>query len=147
MTGEYVDLLKDIRWGIKRKKILTRDAFKCTVCSSKINLQVHHTYYYNQPTAPWAYPDDSLLTLCEKCHHDWHEWHELEFRDRPDKKGNSKYRKKKKYKPKKEKKPIDRYADLPRRLKKKRSPKRSIGKEGIQGAIKQELNRVLKPKK
>ena len=35
-------------------------------------MQVHHTFYYKKQIAPWLYPDDSLLTLCEKCHKDWH---------------------------------------------------------------------------
>lgn len=64
------------RWAIKRSKILKRDGYKCTVCGSDKNLQVHHTYYV-RGAEPWGYPDDSLLTLCEKCHHEYHEYHEL----------------------------------------------------------------------
>lgn len=143
---EYGDLLKDIRWLIKRKKIIERDGFKCTVCSSKKNLQVHHTYYYQQPTAPWAYPDDSLLTLCEKCHHEWHEWHELEFKDRPIKKKAAKHKNKKKVNTKSKNKHRSRYADLPQKIKRKNNLRIDIGSDGIQGAIKRELNRLGRSK-
>lgn len=34
-------------------------------------LHVHHTYYVHGD-APWEYPDESLMTLCDKCHVDIH---------------------------------------------------------------------------
>ena len=39
-------------------------------------LHVHHTYYINH-LPPWMYPDDSLLTVCKKCHEEYHRTHEL----------------------------------------------------------------------
>jgi 5-methylcytosine-specific restriction endonuclease McrA len=101
MGEDYNQLLKDPRWHAKRKRIFTRDGFKCTVCGATANLQAHHTYYYSQRTDPWDYPDESLITICEKCHHDWHEYHELEYRDRPDRKKKKVRRPKPKIKSKK----------------------------------------------
>lgn len=74
----YSEHLKDIRWRIKRKRIILRDDKKCTVCGSKNKLVVHHTFYYNDYREPWHYPDSSLLTLCEDCHNKYHREHELE---------------------------------------------------------------------
>ena len=73
----YRDILKDARWLRKRKGILRRDGYKCTVCGAKSNLVVHHTFYYKGSPPPWQYPNSSLLTLCEKCHRKYHETHEL----------------------------------------------------------------------
>jgi 5-methylcytosine-specific restriction endonuclease McrA len=78
MSSYYQNLL-DPRWIKKRKKILKRDSFKCTVCGSVNKLRVHHTYYTGQNTPPWAYPNNSLLTLCNDCHEKYHKEHELTF--------------------------------------------------------------------
>jgi 5-methylcytosine-specific restriction endonuclease McrA len=79
----YIELLNDPHWLNKRNNILARDKNQCTVCHSKRRLQVHHTYYYKKQVPPWGYPDESLLTLCKKCHQDWHEHSELEYRENP----------------------------------------------------------------
>jgi hypothetical protein len=68
--------LDNPNWAKKRAKILKRDEYKCTACGSDKDLQVHHTYYV-KGAEPWWYPDESLLTLCGKCHHEYHEYHEL----------------------------------------------------------------------
>lgn len=88
---DYASLLADKRWIKKRNIIFKRDDFKCTVCGSNKDLQVHHTYYYKKMMAPWVYPLDSLLTLCGTCHKNWHEYHEIEYRKNP----KSKHRKNK----------------------------------------------------
>ena len=90
----YDNLLKHPKWIRKRNKILKRDNYSCTVCGIKNNLQVHHTYYYKKNVAPWSYPDDSLLTLCDKCHHDYHYTHELTIVKNPSKKHFRKHKKK-----------------------------------------------------
>jgi hypothetical protein len=77
LMRKYNTLLYDVRWLKKRKKILKRDEYKCTVCESKSNLRVHHTYYTGQNTPPWAYPNNSLLTLCNGCHEKYHREHEI----------------------------------------------------------------------
>ena len=99
----YLDKLQDKRWIKKRKRILKRDEYKCTVCGSKKNLQVHHTFYYSDSPDPWDYPDESLLTACRDCHLDFHLHNETEIRDRKKKKAKvlSKPKKPKKKKSKK----------------------------------------------
>lgn len=76
-------LYKHPKWFAKRNKILDRDGRKCTVCGSKKNLCVHHTYYYTEDTPPWGYPDDCYLTLCKEHHEEWHIWHELVYIPKP----------------------------------------------------------------
>ena len=69
----YKDQLKDKRWRELRKAILLRDGYRCTVCGDTQNLQVHHTYYYdNKFMPPWNYPKESLITVCDKCHKEFH---------------------------------------------------------------------------
>jgi hypothetical protein len=76
----YKKQLEDEKWQIKRRKILQRDNFKCTICGYEDNLHVHHLYYVYFKKA-WQYPNDALITLCGRCHKKWHEEHDLEFRD------------------------------------------------------------------
>lgn len=72
----YEDLLKCEEWKEKRDKILKRDRYRCRWCRSKKSLQVHHKYYSRYPNGqkvePWNYPDDALITLCDKCHEKAH---------------------------------------------------------------------------
>lgn len=64
----YGDLLRDPRWQRKRLEVMARDEFACRWCKSEDKtLNVHHTYYL-RGAAPWEYPNESLLTLCEDCH-------------------------------------------------------------------------------
>ena len=66
--GTYSDKLKDPRWQKKRLKILERDDFKCISCGDdKSTLHVHHRIYISN-NDPWDYEDETLVTLCEKCH-------------------------------------------------------------------------------
>lgn len=60
-----------IEWLIRRAEILVRDNFKCTKCSSDKFLHVHHIKYDNN-LEPWEYPDEYLITLCNKCHEEFH---------------------------------------------------------------------------
>ena len=89
----YDFLLRDKRWIKKRKFILKRDKYQCTVCGNKNNLCVHHTFYYKPEVAPWCYPNDSLLTLCKPCHYNHHIHSEIEIKKLPKK--HKKKRKKK----------------------------------------------------
>jgi hypothetical protein len=64
----YWEKLCDPRWQKKRLEIMERDGFECTDCGGKTKtLNVHHKYY-QKGLSPWEYPDESLTTLCEKCH-------------------------------------------------------------------------------
>ena len=98
----YLDKLKDKRWIKKRKRIIKRDGYKCTVCGSKKNLEVHHSFYYGDFRNPWEYPDESLLTACSKCHLNFHLHSETEIRE-VKKKGKKKSKAKTK-RPKKKRK-------------------------------------------
>jgi hypothetical protein len=94
--SNYKEQLLTKDWKYKRFKILKRDSFKCTVCGSKKELRVHHTYYYKNFVSPWLYPDSCLLTVCEKCHLEFHMNCEVEVRDNPVKKKIIKVRRKNK---------------------------------------------------
>lgn len=68
MSMTYSEKLKDPRWQKKRLEILSRDQFRCQLCfENEAPLHVHHKNY--QPrAAPWDYPGENLITLCEGCH-------------------------------------------------------------------------------
>jgi len=80
MSDWYNERLNNPKWKCKRKKILERDNNQCTVCKSKSELAVHHTFYYDKFIDPWMYPNESLLTLCDKCHKEYHEHFEVEIK-------------------------------------------------------------------
>jgi len=101
MNNGYSELLKNRKWKTKRKRIIFRDGDKCTVCGNKENLCAHHTYYYKIKVKPWDYPDDALITLCEKCHNEWHTHNKNVHIDNPDKPRVKKRIKKKRVKSKK----------------------------------------------
>jgi hypothetical protein len=66
--SEYSEKLRDPRWQKKRLEVMARDEFTCQSCfDSKSTLNVHHNYY-KRNAAPWEYPLDALVTLCESCH-------------------------------------------------------------------------------
>ena len=100
MDSNYSELLKNPLWRNKRKRIIYRDGGKCTVCGSKKELHVHHTYYYYERIEPWRYPDESLLTVCESCHKGWHEYNENIIKEKPEV-----HKKKKRIKPSRKSKP------------------------------------------
>ena len=63
---KYSDKLRDPRWQKKRLGIMGRDGWECQQCGDgKSTLNMHHKQYHGDP---WDAPDDSLETLCEKCH-------------------------------------------------------------------------------
>lgn len=64
----YWEQLRDPRWQRRRLEIQNRDDWSCLDCGeTSRTLNVHHGYYL-KGAAPWEYPDDALMTLCEKCH-------------------------------------------------------------------------------
>lgn len=66
--SEYAQKLRDPRWQKLRLEIMQRDSFACDYCrSTETTLNVHHRYY-EKGKAPWEYPPESLVTLCEICH-------------------------------------------------------------------------------
>lgn len=77
----YSEKLRDPRWQKKRLEILQRDQFTCVSCVDiESELHVHHGYYA-KGLEPWEYPDDTLWTLCNRCHKQAEAWlkeiHEL----------------------------------------------------------------------
>lgn len=71
MAKEYTcaEKLKDPRWQRRRLEILNRDNFTCQKCGDiETSLHVHHRLYSKEFKEPWNYPDNLLVTLCEKCH-------------------------------------------------------------------------------
>ena len=56
-------------YGQLRKQILQRDGWRCQVCGSRKDLQVHHKQLRSQQG-----PDDdlNLITLCAGCHEALH---------------------------------------------------------------------------
>lgn len=80
--GSYGALLFDERWKNKRTEIIERDYKKCRCCESNLNLQVHHrqykfSYKLRRFKNPWDYPNDLLVTLCEKCHKKGHQLYKV----------------------------------------------------------------------
>ena len=64
----YSEKLRDPRWQKLRLEIMSRDEFKCRLCRKEDKtLNVHHSYYAKGAN-PWDYPNEFLVTVCEKCH-------------------------------------------------------------------------------
>lgn len=64
----YWELLKDPRWQRLRLEVMERAGFRCEDCADhRKTLNVHHSYYLKN-RAPWEYPSESLVCLCEDCH-------------------------------------------------------------------------------
>lgn len=80
MNQDYIKTLSSPKWRRKRQQIFKRDHYRCTCCGNDRNLIVHHTFYFADYRDPWKYPNESLLTLCQKCHKEYHEFHENEIR-------------------------------------------------------------------
>jgi 5-methylcytosine-specific restriction endonuclease McrA len=55
------------------QQVMNRDGWKCQVCGSRNNLQVHH----KQPRSRQGSDRDSnLITLCAGCHEKQHRGHQ-----------------------------------------------------------------------
>jgi hypothetical protein len=65
----YKDYLLTYHWRITRKKTLKRAHYKCQICGSVKNLNVHHNTYENRGEEK----DEDLIVLCENCHGKFHD--------------------------------------------------------------------------
>lgn len=63
-SSEYKTFIESKEWQETRTRIFKRDKYKCQICGSCKNLQVHHITYENLGQEK----DADLVTLCEKCH-------------------------------------------------------------------------------
>lgn len=63
----YTEQIHDARWQRKRLEIMRRDNFKCLNCHEEKSLHVHHLHY-EKGKMIWEYDDESLVTLCQRCH-------------------------------------------------------------------------------
>jgi len=68
---KYSEQLQDRRWKEKAQRVKVRDAFKCVLCDSKKQLNVHHKRYAKKGMA-WDVEDSDLITLCRDCHSKYH---------------------------------------------------------------------------
>ncbi len=72
--SKWSSAFRDSRWQQMRLRIMERDYWACCACGPKsenATLNVHHAYY-EAGKAPWEYPEDALMTLCESCHTEYH---------------------------------------------------------------------------
>lgn len=65
----YYNYLHSEKWREKRRLALKRDGYRCQMCGTGINLNVHHISYANLGTDAEM---DDIVTLCEKCHEKVH---------------------------------------------------------------------------
>jgi 5-methylcytosine-specific restriction endonuclease McrA len=65
----YAEYLRSKEWQFIRNRVLSRDGFRCQLCSHKAN-QVHHRSY--EPEVMSGECDNQLISLCKKCHRGIH---------------------------------------------------------------------------
>lgn len=68
-TMPYKEYLQTDHWKNVRKRALFRANYKCQLCGSKENLNVHHNTYENRGEEK----DEDLVVLCENCHGKFHD--------------------------------------------------------------------------
>jgi 5-methylcytosine-specific restriction endonuclease McrA len=54
-----------------RLRVLERDGWRCQICGSMRNLEVHHTQFRSHQGED---TEDNLITLCVQCHKLRHSW-------------------------------------------------------------------------
>lgn len=65
------EFLSSVYWKIVKDYILWKNHYRCILCKSKEQLNVHHRDYENHGLEH-LYLDD-LIVLCQKCHNNYHE--------------------------------------------------------------------------
>lgn len=64
----YSEYLQTKHWKDTRKRALHKAQYKCQLCSSTKNLEVHHNTYENRGNEK----DEDLIVLCHDCHNNYH---------------------------------------------------------------------------
>lgn len=62
---------KSKKWADKRAYILMRDRYKCVLCGSAKDLEVHHKVHLSPDNIgdyDVALNESNLITLCRECH-------------------------------------------------------------------------------
>ncbi len=71
--SRYTEQLKDPRWQRRRLECFEAANWRCQHCNrADQSLHVHHVHYIKN-RAPWEYPDDYLVVLCNEHHSERHE--------------------------------------------------------------------------
>lgn len=65
---DYKEYLQSEQWQKRRNEALINDGFRCKICKSEENLNVHHLTYERLGEEK----DEDLIVLCERCHSKWH---------------------------------------------------------------------------
>jgi hypothetical protein len=65
---DYQEYLESDWWKERRLRTLKLDRYRCRLCGSAENLNVHHRSYENLG----AEPDCDVITLCRDCHAKFH---------------------------------------------------------------------------
>lgn len=68
-TIPYRQYIESDAWKRKRERRLIHDGYRCKLCGSAKNLQVHHVTYERLGFEQM----DDLVTLCKDCHESVHE--------------------------------------------------------------------------
>lgn len=73
----YKAYLKSPHWQAIRKRLYRAYEYKCAMCGSPKNLNVHHITYENLGEEK----DEDLTVLCQKCHSELHDGNYTFFDD------------------------------------------------------------------
>jgi hypothetical protein len=71
----YQEYLQSEDWKITREAALKRAHYKCQLCASKQDLEVHHNNYSNLGNEK---PSD-LVVLCDICHETYHKVLDIKY--------------------------------------------------------------------
>ncbi len=73
MTSPFQKLprfrLDPVSYESLRKKILRRDSWRCQLCGTMANLEVHHKQFRSRSGHD---SEENLITLCATCHAEVH---------------------------------------------------------------------------
>lgn len=64
----YIEYLHSDLWKAKRAQAIRDANYKCRICQSMFNLEVHHLSYAHLGN---ELPEE-LIVVCEKCHEEVH---------------------------------------------------------------------------